>query len=304
MPGFSCSGGGVGVGGCLSGVSGAAGEVRGQDVAACASGEREGGGGGPAEVPERAAVLGDGLGVLLSAGGVRPAVSNCGVVQEPDDLRGAGGAVRRPAVLLLHHERLVVVGRGGRPGGEPAVRPGEPACPTVEWCPCVADAIGQSGEQLGVYGDRVAGVDAEGVDGVGSSGVASVETEARIREAVALAYGVPDVPERVHARAVPDHPQGPAADLPVVVVESVAVGVLACGRGGARSAVLSRRNRCRGTDAPIRRGHYILCQVNRCRKRQPAPDHSSRRRPAHLVRAARTGPPRAKTASKDRLFKG
>jgi len=61
-------------------------------------------------------------------------------------------------------------------------------------------------------------------------------------------------------------------------------------------------DRCRGTDAPIRRG--LTPAETPMTDPQLAPNHSSRHRPGYPVRAAQTGPPRANMASEDRLFKG
>ena len=87
---------------------------------------------------------------------------------------------------------------------------------------CVDDAGGQPGEQLGVHGDGQLGVEPEGLEHLAGAGVAATRGPPRGREADAVADGVRDVLCGDDPDAVPDRAERQAADLPAVVVESVA----------------------------------------------------------------------------------
>ena len=97
--------------------------------------------------------------------------------------------------------------------------------------------VDRPGEQLGVHGDGVVGLDAEGVGGAAGAGGAPARPSPPSGEAVAVADGIRDVPRGVDRDAVPDRANGPAVDLPAAVVEPVARGVPAA--GGAVAGMLA-----------------------------------------------------------------
>ena len=103
--------------------------------------------------------------------------------------------------------------------------------------PALKAPVDDPGEQLGVHGDGVAGLDAEGVGGVAGAGGAAARPGAPGGEAVAVADGVRDVPRGGDRDAVPDRAHGRAVDLPAAVVEPVARGVPAV--GGAAAGMLA-----------------------------------------------------------------
>src|SRR5262249_52433032 len=106
--------------------------------------------------------------------------------------------------------------------------------------PCLDGAGERPGEQLGVHGDGVAGLDVEGVGGVALARGAPPGRGAPGREAVVVADGVHDVPGGGDRAAVPDRAQWRAADLPAAVVEALAGGVPAVGGAAARLLVVLR----------------------------------------------------------------
>ena len=83
-------------------------------------------------------------------------------------------------------------------------------------------AGGRPGEQLGVHGDGLAGVEPEGLERPAGPGRAAAPGRARGGETDAVADGVRDVLRGVHPDAVPDRAEWRAVDLPAAVVEPVA----------------------------------------------------------------------------------
>ena len=111
-------------------------------------------------------------------------------------------------------------------------------------------------------------MDDESVDGIATTCQGPLEEGAQSRKAGRAAYGIQDVPECFHAFAVPDYSDGPTDYISFAVVEHVATCVPASSGFGAVSvAMLIGGKWCRGTDAPIRVGHYILWKENGMKKR-------------------------------------
>ena len=88
--------------------------------------------------------------------------------------------------------------------GQRSLRPGEPDRAAQGRRAGPDGAGGRPGEQLGVHGDGVAGVEPEGVGGVAGAGGAPACSEAPGGEADAVADGVRDVPRGDDRDAVPD----------------------------------------------------------------------------------------------------
>jgi hypothetical protein len=91
----------------------------------------------------------------------------------------------------------------------------------------LAGARRRSGEQLGLHGDGVVGLEPESMVGVvadGNSGALGRAPSARERNGVA--HGVQNVRQRLHAAAEPDHPHGPTVDLPLAQLEPLERDVL------------------------------------------------------------------------------
>src|SRR5207247_4820851 len=101
-----------------------------------------------------------------------------------------------------------------------------------------ADAGRHAGGQLGVHGDGVAGVDAQGVVRAGTARGGPVGRAVRGGEAGGAEDGVPDLPAGVRRDAVSDRPGGAADRLSVAGVEPVAAGVPPWRRGAATAATL------------------------------------------------------------------
>src|SRR5262249_3025788 len=102
------------------------------------------------------------------------------------------------------------------------------------------DGTGEGpGEQLGVHGDGVAGLDAESVGGPAAAGGAGAGRGAPGRAAEMAADGVRDVPRRGDRAAVPGGARRGPGDLPAGVVEAVAGGVAAAGGAAAVRLVVT-----------------------------------------------------------------
>src|SRR5437870_467870 len=122
------------------------------------------------------------------------------------------------------------------------MRPGEPDRPVEGGREGAGDAGGRPGEQLGVHGDGIAGVEPEGVERPGAARGRAVGGEVPGREAVATADGVHDLLRGDDPGALPDRAWCPEDRIPAAVVEPVAGRVPAAGGAATRSAaVLSRR---------------------------------------------------------------
>ena len=156
--------------------------------------------------------------------------------QAPGYRQRVGATARGGSLLLLHHQRSHNASRPDRLRSQRSLRPGEPDRATQEWREGVGDAGGQPGEQLGVHGDGVVGLEPEGVGGAAAAGGAPARPGTPGREAVAVADGIRDVPRGADRDAVPDRAEWPSVDLPAAVVEPVARGVPAV--GGAVECVL------------------------------------------------------------------
>src|SRR5512135_15540 len=150
-----------------------------------------------------------------------------------------GLALRAGSVLLLHHQRPHHPRLGDRVPGQRPLRPGEPDRPVEGRGEGAGDAGGRPGEQLGLYGDGLSGVEPEGVVGVAGAGASPVGGEASCGEGVAATDGVLDILRGADPGAVPDR-QGSRSDrLSPAVLESVAGGVPAVGGAAAVVAVVS-----------------------------------------------------------------
>ncbi len=125
------------------------------------------------------------------------------------------------------------------------------------------DSSGRLGEQLGVHGDGVVGLESEGVERLAGSGVAEAQGKARSGETDVAPDGIHDVPRSVHRYAVPDRARRPTVDLPFSVVEPVARGVPPLGGPAARlSAVL----RCNKLEVGVRMPRSLLATDQRKRE--------------------------------------
>jgi hypothetical protein len=172
--------------------------------------------------------------IRVPAGRLQEGVSGGRAPQEAGGGEGAVVAARAGPLLLLHHQRPHYAGLRGRVPGQRPVRPGEPDRPAQGRGEGVGDAGGQPGEQLGLPGDGVAGLEPEGMGGVAAAGAPPVGGKAPGGEAVAFADGVLDVPCGVDPGAVPDRADESADHLPAIVMESVAGRVPAAGGAAAR----------------------------------------------------------------------
>jgi hypothetical protein len=93
--------------------------------------------------------------------------------------------------------------------------------PVEGWCTRVAFAAGDAGEQLGLHGDGGVGLEPEGVVGLVSiGGTGPLAGAAPGAETVGTASGVPNVPERVRAVAVPDSQDGAKGGVSALGLES------------------------------------------------------------------------------------
>ena len=95
-------------------------------------------------------------------------------------------------------------GRGGCVLGQRSLRSGEPDRPAQGRRARADDAGGRPGEQLGVHGDGLAGVEPEGLERPAGPGIAAARGQARGGETDVVADGVRDVLRGVHPDAVPD----------------------------------------------------------------------------------------------------
>ena len=105
-------------------------------------------------------------------------------------------------------------------------------------CPRADGAGGQPGEQLGVHGDGVVGLEPEGLERVAGSRHGPRRREPQGGKTDLVADGVRDVPRGVHRHAVPDHSGRPTVDLSAAVVESVARDVPAVSGAAAELLVV------------------------------------------------------------------
>jgi hypothetical protein len=150
--------------------------------------EREG-------VHEYPFVFGRDCGVRVLSRQMPPSVSHGCAAQESLCGERRGGALRRRALLLLHHQRSGNVrGRGGVPS-QRSLQSGEPHRATQEWRQRDAGAGLRSDLELGLHGHRFAGVDAEGL----VCAILAASGGSRRR----AAHGIQAVPQHAHPRALP-----------------------------------------------------------------------------------------------------
>src|SRR4051812_14444625 len=121
--------------------------------------------------------------------------------------------------------------------------PGEPERATEGGRALADGAGGRPGEQLGVHGDGVVGVEPEGVERLADAGGPAARGGAPRREARLAADGVRDVPRGGDRDAVPARPERRTADLSPDVVDAVARDVPAPGGAPAGSLVVLRQGR-------------------------------------------------------------
>src|SRR3954454_21445972 len=98
-------------------------------------------------------------------------------IYRTDDPLPSVVAVRAGPALLLHHQRPDDPGVGGRVPGQRPLRPGEPDRPVEGRGEGAGDAGERPGQQLGLYGDGLAGVEPEGVERPGAPRAGSVGGE-------------------------------------------------------------------------------------------------------------------------------
>lgn len=141
--------------------------------------------------------------------------------------------------------------------GQRALQPGKRRDRTAqERSARLTRSAGYAPEQLGLHGDGLAGRVVEDLVGLAVAGNRPLARQTPRRKAGGADDGLLDVSCRLPAVALPDCEDGPAADLPLAVVEPVAARVLQADRALARQAVvLSSSSRSRSPDAPVRRGH-------------------------------------------------
>ena len=92
-----------------------------------------------------------------------------GAAQEPGREQKGEQVERGDALLLLHHQRVDVVARGGGVLRQRPLQPGEPDRAAEERGAGVAGAGEHAGVQLGVHGDDGVGLEPEGVAGVAAA---------------------------------------------------------------------------------------------------------------------------------------
>ena len=123
------------------------------------------------------------------------------------------------------------------PRGQPPLQSGKSHRP-AQGPAGAGDAGGQSDQQLGLYGDGVAGLDAQGLVRLAAAGTRPLGRPAATGQAARAAHGVQELRERVHPRAVPNRARRPAGRLPPAGVEPLADGVRPRPGGAGLSAAL------------------------------------------------------------------
>jgi hypothetical protein len=106
-------------------------------------------------------------------------------------------------------------------------------CPAQERRSGVDCARGRSGQQLGIHGDGVVGVEPQGLECPANTGRSSVSGQTLGRETDAFENGIHDVLRGLHPDAVSDRAERTTIDLPVPVVEPMARSFPPTGRAAA-----------------------------------------------------------------------
>src|SRR5262249_21021783 len=224
-----------------------AGALPGGDPAAAAAGERQAGGGAPQGLHGHPPGGRGGGGVQLPARRLPPGLPGGGAAQAPGPGEARAESRGGGAVLLLPHQPVDLgAGRGGLLRQRPR-QPGEPDRAAQERGAGAAGAGEHAGGQRGLHGDRLVGLEPEGLAGVAAA--------AGGRPAGADDDGVQEVPAGGGAAAVPGGARRAAAGVPAAAMEPVG-GRPVPGRGGAAPAALRLRPvpGSRGPDASIRAG--------------------------------------------------
>ena len=117
-----------------------------------------------ARVRDDSPARGDGRGVRLPAGRLQDELSDDRRPQAGGSRQGTDAAVRGIPLPLLHYQRPQDDGRGGCVLGQRSLRPGKPDRPAQERRSGVDGARGRPGQQLGVHGDGVVGVEPQGLE--------------------------------------------------------------------------------------------------------------------------------------------
>ena len=206
---------------------------RSADQAPSAAGERQGSGCRAARVRQHLLGSRRGCRVRLPSGGVPQDVSDGGGEKVSGDSARPGGAVRRLPLLLLSDQRSRKLGERDRVFGQRSLRSGESARAIERGRAIVVRPGRRLGEQLGLHGDDVAGLEPEGLVGAdlaGAEGKWSSQRATAGGEVACVADGIQDVLERDDAVAMPDCEDGPAVGVPCVGLESLVGRVLPFGR--------------------------------------------------------------------------
>jgi len=177
-------------------------------------------------------------------------------------------------VFLLPHQRLRHAGRRAGAVGQRSLCAGAADRPAEERGARPADAGRHAGEQLGVHGDGVPGMDAQGLVRTAAAGAGPVGGAVRGGEAGGAQDGVPHVPAGVHRDAVPDHPSRTADRLSAADVESVAAGVAPRGRRSSAAAALLTETHPGGVGAETN-GNHSVHQRRSAKAGQSQPEQES-----------------------------
>ena len=107
------------------------------------------------------------------------------------------------------------------------------------------------GQQLGVHGDGVAGLEPQGVECPSGAGLASTPGETQGGETKAIEDGIRDVLCGIHPDAMSNRAGRTAIDLPIAILEPVARGLPPTGRAVTRVlAMLNGRFPKSGSGCP------------------------------------------------------
>src|SRR5690606_31916810 len=205
-------------------------------------------------------------------------VSLRGGPQEPFRRAGRASSLRRRPLLLLRHQRRRDARRAGRPPRQSALQPGEPHRPAQERRPRPPRAGEHPERQLGLHGDGVPRLDAQGLDGALASHRATLASPTSPRARPLAPDGISDLREQRHQHPRPSRLHGSPSAYSTAFLSTSAPRPLASRR---RNVAPEPR---RGHGAPARgENNPSLSKGTPCRR--PQKDLRPRSTKRHGTRA-------------------